>query len=457
MASADIFRQYLQPVKSFTEYSGELQALDNARLQGENMRQENTLRAAAMRERQSALSDRESQRNALQRVYSGLPANTDPIARARALQADPMTAEYGVAAEKSVLENQKTMSETDKIKAESEIKKYEYLAKAAEHHSQALAYLSEPQHIVGWIDAGIAKGIFQPQMRDQMIAKAQSSGSVDAFKQMASQAAIPALEKFKQMEETARAKLQSDTSISNNNNTVGATLRGQEVSANVQTRGQDIAATTHRRGQDIDADTARNRPGALGLQIDSSGQNVINMQKGTTTPITGPDGQPIANKETQKRQQGATRVLALLDNAEKIVPQGTNSYLGAGVDEVARAGGMSLPGATAIAKLKTIEGALLSEMPRMEGPQSNYDVQNYKNAAANLGDPTIPNKQKMAAIQSIRDIQNKYLPASATKAKPSEASARVLTMAQIDAAAKAGGKTRQQAIAAAKAKGYTVR
>lgn len=44
----------------------------------------------------------------------------------------------------------------------------------------------------------------------------------------------------------------------------------------------------------------------------------------------------------------------------------------------------------------------------MEGPQSNYDVQNYRQAAANLGDPTVPSEMKSAALETIREIQSRY-------------------------------------------------
>jgi hypothetical protein len=47
-------------------------------------------------------------------------------------------------------------------------------------------------------------------------------------------------------------------------------------------------------------------------------------------------------------------------------------------------------------------------MPRLEGPQSNLDQQLYREAAGQIGDPTVPKGTKKAALKTIRDIQSRY-------------------------------------------------
>jgi hypothetical protein len=44
----------------------------------------------------------------------------------------------------------------------------------------------------------------------------------------------------------------------------------------------------------------------------------------------------------------------------------------------------------------------------MEGPQSDRDVQLYREAAGQLGDPSVPRETKKAAIQTIRRLQQVY-------------------------------------------------
>ena len=55
-------------------------------------------------------------------------------------------------------------------------------------------------------------------------------------------------------------------------------------------------------------------------------------------------------------------------------------------------------------------------MPKMSGPQSDKDVAMYRQMAGAIGDPTIPADQKLAAMQTIREIQNRYAGIESTSA-----------------------------------------
>lgn len=106
-------------------------------------------------------------------------------------------------------------------------------------------------------------------------------------------------------------------------------------------------------------------------------------------------------------QKDAKEALQLIETAKKIIPQSTGSYLGAGIDQGARFFGASTPGDTAAAQLKALEGSLVSKMPKMSGPQSDKDVALYKQMAGEIGDPTIPQSRKLAALQVIEQIQQR--------------------------------------------------
>jgi hypothetical protein len=58
--------------------------------------------------------------------------------------------------------------------------------------------------------------------------------------------------------------------------------------------------------------------------------------------------------------------------------------------------------------LKALEGSLVSKMPKMSGPQSDKDVLLYKQMAGQIGDPTLPAKQKQAAMDTINEINSRY-------------------------------------------------
>ncbi|WEF34853.1 hypothetical protein [Pseudoduganella chitinolytica] len=126
--------------------------------------------------------------------------------------------------------------------------------------------------------------------------------------------------------------------------------------------------------------------------------------------------------------------------------------------------GLSTAGADAAAQLKVIQAAVVSKMPKMTGPQSDKDVQLYREAAGQLGDPTLPVSQRLAAEKMVRSIQLKYAgPDAAPVPQPPEgggASAaparKTATLADIAETARRSGKTTAEVTAALRAKGYTI-
>lgn len=129
---------------------------------------------------------------------------------------------------------------------------------------------------------------------------------------------------------------------------------------------------------------------------------------GTMSAIPGGPADLKAGAEGQKRTTDAKDVLGLLDEVDALLPQATGSYLGAGVDQAARFFGASTGGADATAQLKTLQGALIGKMPKMSGPQSDKDVQLYREMAGQVGDPTLPVGTRQKASETIRRLNEKY-------------------------------------------------
>lgn len=98
-----------------------------------------------------------------------------------------------------------------------------------------------------------------------------------------------------------------------------------------------------------------------------------------------------------------------LDLADPLIDAATGSLAGAGRDRLAAVFGEAPQGAQAIAQLRVLQANLMTSMPRMEGPQSDKDVELYRQAAGQIGDPTVPGPIKKAAVQTIRQLQNKYV------------------------------------------------
>lgn len=115
---------------------------------------------------------------------------------------------------------------------------------------------------------------------------------------------------------------------------------------------------------------------------------------------------PTATSQTAVKE--ANEALALIKQAEEIIPKATGSYIGSAVDQVGRVFGKSTGGDIATGQLQAIEGALVAKMPKMSGPQSDKDVALYKQMAGVIGDPTIPAPRKMAALEVVKEIQQRY-------------------------------------------------
>jgi hypothetical protein len=110
----------------------------------------------------------------------------------------------------------------------------------------------------------------------------------------------------------------------------------------------------------------------------------------------------------QTKGSNAASVLGMTQEARKILAESTGSMGGTAVDSVAGAFGYSTKGAQAGAKLKVLQAGLMTNMPRMEGPQSDADVALYRQAAAQIGETTIPVETRAAALDTIDALQRKY-------------------------------------------------
>lgn len=123
-------------------------------------------------------------------------------------------------------------------------------------------------------------------------------------------------------------------------------------------------------------------------------------------------------EERNKPVTEAKESLKLIDQAEKLLDKATGSLTGTAVDVVAGALGKSTEGAQAASKLKAIQGALVAKMPKMSGPQSDKDVLLYREMAGQIGDSTLPVETRKAALETIRQIQERYAKVPEGSSKP---------------------------------------
>lgn len=119
-------------------------------------------------------------------------------------------------------------------------------------------------------------------------------------------------------------------------------------------------------------------------------------------------GQGESVVKANKLVANAGDILAVLDEAEPLIRQSTGSGVGRVVDAIAGGVGISTAGAEAGDQLTILGNKLTMMVPRFEGPQSNIDVKSYEKAAGDLANTAIPRPRRLAALQIIRRLNQKY-------------------------------------------------
>lgn len=126
---------------------------------------------------------------------------------------------------------------------------------------------------------------------------------------------------------------------------------------------------------------------------------------GAGTTGEGEAKQVLDAKTAEKRVQ---QLNAGIKQAKDLIPKATASGIGALRDMAGRTIGVTTDAAKAAARLDTLSGWMVANVPRMEGPQSNIDVENYKTMAAKVGDRSAPQEERLAALDQLEQLQSKY-------------------------------------------------
>lgn len=176
-----------------------------------------------------------------------------------------------------------------------------------------------------------------------------------------------------------------------------------QLSSWTQQRGQNMTDQRAREANDV------NRMGQRTQLVNDPTQGPMLVDKGTgQARQVMLNGQAVPGENAAKKAAAGKNLMPLIGQAERLIDGATGSYGGAGIDQLARLAGVSTDGAQNIAQLRVLEGNIMMAQPRMEGPQSNMDVELYRQMAAQIGDPTVPNATKKAALNTLRTLYDKY-------------------------------------------------
>ena len=224
---------------------------------------------------------------------------------------------------------------------------------------------------------------------------------------------------------TADNVLDNETSITNNKLT-NQTSADNNIRTNQTSENNSVRSTeASRYSTDVGAQTAANKLTIDQAKIELEQKKGVVQQfgdgmymvypNGSAVPISSAAGPVTKNttapaiKQAQQEEGIRTqRVDAVLPEIKSLLSNARGGYASAGVDFVGGALGYSTDNAKTTAQLKALSGQLVALMPKMSGPQSDKDVQMYREMAGNLADPTIPTETRMAALETIGALNSKY-------------------------------------------------
>lgn len=188
---------------------------------------------------------------------------------------------------------------------------------------------------------------------------------------------------------------------------VGVNQQGQrfrvqpEGTAEMQQAARDAALKRRLLMANVQQEEAKLQGGGVLSPADQLAREKFEWEKA--------QGKPQDKAQTE-RVQTATDALDLIQQAKGIFDAGkaTESWIGKARDVGAGIFGASTEGAQASAQLKALGGALVAKMPKMSGPQSDKDVQLYREMAGQIADETVPIETRRAALDTVEQIQRKY-------------------------------------------------
>ncbi len=245
--------------------------------------------------------------------------------------------------------------------------------------------------------------------------KVVSVMSPDEIKQYATGSGLLNKDLAPYLSQTKNNEADNATSVANNIRTTDASRHATDTAAATADKNRAQDAQQFSQKQQLDEWLAKNKP--IGTEMGNDGYMYAIYPGGKGVRISDERGSPIQVQSKgsnsmvasqNEEKQRISRVNAVLDEIQGILPQATASYAGRGIDLLARGVGLATPGDVATGKLGTLGGQLVALMPKMSGPQSDKDVAMYKQMAGQLDDPTIPLQVRQAALETIRSLNNKY-------------------------------------------------
>lgn len=356
--------------------------------QREGQQMQNALAQMQMRKAQGEMEQEQAYRNALSQAPAG--------------DWNAVLPEIRKVAPDRAMALEKQLGEMQKGKAEMRAKMSDVAHKKLGMYREALVNVNSPQQFAQWLTAQHSDPDLQelmgalPSLEDSLATIPQDPRE---FEQMKVKSAV-GIGKFMEMNKPSDFERTMDAAgLSPEQRQAAARQRLMKETthapaSNITNYGQPVSAVDPQTGQPVL------------VQFDKSGQAKV-------APFA-PYNAGAAEKKASK-EAGSKSAVQLIDEALPWIDKATGSNIGAARDAAGRVVGMSSSASQAAARLEALQGALMMAQPRMEGPQSNLDVQLYERMAGRIGDRTVPAAEKRAAMDTIRALHQKYTSGQAAK------------------------------------------
>lgn len=296
MASANLFQQYLQPVRSVQDYAADMDKAEANQLDLQGQRRQNEIAALTADQTRQTMASSAEDRNALQRLAATWGADTSIDQRVASLRNSgrPALMQQADALEKQGLEKQKTGAEVSAKNADA-------IASAIKNSRTWLDGISTPEQYIAWHEANHRDPALGPYLEARGITADQARANIEqalktpgGFERMLMESKLGAektyanLMKQREMDETAR------------HNKAG------EASASGQ-----LALSRDRLSFE------KEQPKGQVVQSDQ-GMVLVDPRNGKSIPITAQDGSPLGPKLKDLPTAASSAIMSNAQNINKV-------------------------------------------------------------------------------------------------------------------------------------------
>lgn len=209
MASAEVFRQFLQAPKSMMDYSAEYDRADANKLALLAARQQLEAGQFEAQTKRQGFEQGQRRQNKLATLYADQSMRSNPTALEDALLSDPLTAADGLAARKSRIDAENTQAQTRKSGADADASSYKLRIDKANQALKDVAAFQSPMQALADLQAKAQAGQLPPEHAQALAQQLQAIQNPQQWAEWQRQTRYRMLDAKDQLEQEWKAKAEA--------------------------------------------------------------------------------------------------------------------------------------------------------------------------------------------------------------------------------------------------------